>query len=147
MLDIQGDGRADLLLMNWDSPNPFRFRLQTEDHQLGPEVHFTLPPVRSYWADDLDQDHRTEVVTVSQKSGRAQVYNFNQKNAEPLSGVWQQGQLQVLPLKRTAKSLMLDGSWLIEKSRRVIHHRLSMNRSSPFAERGPPLGLAGDVEP
>lgn len=104
VLDIQGDGRADLLLVNWDSPNPFRFRLQSENQQLGPEIHFTLPPVRSYWADDLDKDQKTEVITVAQKSGRAQVYNFTQRKADLLSGVWMQGQLQVLPLKRTAKA-------------------------------------------
>src|SRR5271168_610505 len=27
-VDIDGDGRDDLLLVNWDSPSPFRFRLQ-----------------------------------------------------------------------------------------------------------------------
>jgi hypothetical protein len=44
VLDIQGDGRSDLLLVNWDSPNPFRFRLQTEDRQLSPETS-PLPPI------------------------------------------------------------------------------------------------------
>src|SRR5438128_4032798 len=53
VLDIDGDGREDLLLVNWDSPNPFRFRLQNESGQLGPEIHFSLPAIRSYWPDDL----------------------------------------------------------------------------------------------
>src|SRR5947207_1932671 len=53
VLDINGDGKDDLLLVNWDSPNPFRFRLQNAASQLGPEMHFALPPIRSYWADDL----------------------------------------------------------------------------------------------
>ena len=43
VLDIDGDGRDDLLLVNWDSPNPFRFRLQNADGELGPEIYFTLP--------------------------------------------------------------------------------------------------------
>ena len=46
VLDIQGDGRDDLMLVNWDSQNPFRFRLQNAAGRLGPEVHFTLPPIR-----------------------------------------------------------------------------------------------------
>ncbi|HKQ36905.1 MAG TPA: VCBS repeat-containing protein, partial [Verrucomicrobiae bacterium] len=56
VLDVNGDGKDDLLLVNWDSTNPFRFRLQNAAGQLGPEMHFALPAVRSYWADDLDGD-------------------------------------------------------------------------------------------
>ena len=104
VLDIDGDGREDLLLVNWDSPNPFRFRLQNESGQLGPEIHFSLPAIRSYWPDDLDGDHKTEVVTVAQKSGRAQVSAFKRKAAELLSGEFKEGQFQVLPLARTSKA-------------------------------------------
>jgi hypothetical protein len=104
VLDIQGDGREDLLLVNWDSPNPFRFRLQNAAKQLGPEIHFTLPPIRSYWADDLDRDRKTEVITIAQKSGRAQISHFTQKPADSLSGDWRQGQFRVLPLTKTTKA-------------------------------------------
>jgi hypothetical protein len=104
VLDIQGDGRDDLMLVNWDNANPFRFRLQTGAGRLGPEVHFTLPPIRSYWADDLDGDHKTEIVTIAQKSGRAQISNFVLKDAEPLLDDWKQGQFQVVPLQKTGKT-------------------------------------------
>ena len=104
VLDIQGDGREDLLLCNWDTPNPFRFRLQNSVGLLGPEIHFTLPPIRSYWADDLDGDHKTEVMTISQKSGRAQISHFAPKPAEPLSGEWHRGQFELLPLNKTSKA-------------------------------------------
>lgn len=104
VLDIQGDGRDDLLLVNWENTNPFRFRLQDDKGGLGPEIHFALPPIRSYWADDLDGDHKTEVVTVAQKSGRAQVSHFVRKDAEPLAGEWFQGQFELLPLSKTAKA-------------------------------------------
>jgi len=104
MLDLNGDGRLDLLLVNWDQANPFRFRLQNANGQLGPEVHFTLPPFRSYWADDLDSDGKTEIVTIAQKSGRAQIAHFVTRPAEPLAGAFRQGQFQLQPLTRTAKS-------------------------------------------
>jgi hypothetical protein len=104
MLDLNGDGRLDLLLVNWDQANPFRFRLQSADGQLDPEVHFTLPPFRSYWADDLDSDGKTEIVTIAQKSGRAQIAHFVTRPAEPLAGAFRQGQFQLQPLTRTAKS-------------------------------------------
>jgi hypothetical protein len=104
ILDVDGDGRQDLLLVNWDHANPFRFRLQNAAGRLGPEMHFALPPIRSYWADDLDGDKRTEIVTIAQKSGRAQIANFVRNPAEVLSGSLRRGQLQVLPLIKTTKS-------------------------------------------
>jgi hypothetical protein len=104
VLDVNGDGRDDLLLVNWESPNPFRFRLQNEAGQLGPEMHFALPPIRSYWADDLDGDSKTEVITIAQNSGRAQISNFVRKQAEPLVGGFRAGQFSVLPLIKTSKA-------------------------------------------
>ncbi len=104
VLDIQGDGRDDLMLVNWDNPNPFRFRLQNSAGLLDPEIHFTLPPIRSYWAEDLDGDHRTEIVTILQRSGRAQVANFVRKPSEALLRDWVAGQFSILPLTRTGKT-------------------------------------------
>lgn len=103
VLDLNGDGRNDLLLVNWDHANPFRFRLQQADGQFGPEVHLPLSSIRSYWADDLDGDGRTEVVTIAAKSGRAAVSNFAKHAAETLVGDQLDGQFSVLPLTRTDK--------------------------------------------
>ena len=104
VLDINGDKRDDLLLVNWESSNPFRFRLQNEAGQLGPEAHFSLPPIRSYWADDLDNDSKTEIITIAQNSGRAQISNFVRKKAELLVGGYREGQFSVLPLLKTTKA-------------------------------------------
>lgn len=104
VLDIEGDGRDDLLLVNWESPTPFRFRLQNNAGQLGPEVYFTLPPIRSYWADNLETNKNTQIVTIALNSGRAQVSEFTRKPAESLSGNFKQGQFQVLPLNKSDKS-------------------------------------------
>lgn len=104
ILDINGDGKEDLLLVNWDNTNPFRFRLQNAAGQLGPEMHFALPAIRSYWADDLDGDHKTEIVTIAQQSGRAQISNFIKKPPTKLAGDFNEGQFQVLPLNKTTKS-------------------------------------------
>jgi hypothetical protein len=104
VLDIDGDGRQDLLLVNWDNANPFRFRLQNAEGELGPEIYFSLPAIRAYIADDLEGNHKTEVVTIAQNSGRAAVSSFVQKPAEPLSGDLKQGQFQVLPLNKTTRN-------------------------------------------
>jgi hypothetical protein len=104
VLDVDGDGRDDLLLVNWEDRNPFRFRLQKEGGELGPEIYFSMPPIRSYWADNLEQNSKVQVMTIAQNSGRAQISQFTQKPAEPLAGGFFQGTFQVLPLNRTDKA-------------------------------------------
>jgi len=104
LLDIDGDGRTDLMLVNWESPNPFRFRLQNDSGRLGTEVYFTLPAIRSYWADNLEGNDKNQIITIAQNSGRAQVSEFTRKDAQDLSGAFKQGQFQVLPLNKSDKS-------------------------------------------
>ncbi len=104
VVDIDGDGRDDLLLVNWEDRNPFRFRLQKTDGQLGPELYFSSPPIRSYCADKLEPNGKTQIITIAQNSGRAQVAEFKRKPAEPLSGAFRQGQFQILPLSKTDKA-------------------------------------------
>jgi hypothetical protein len=104
VLDVDGDKRDDLLLVNWEDHNPFRFRLQKTDGELGPEMYFSMPPIRSYWADNLEANGKVQVMTIAQNSGRAQISQFARKPAEPLSGSFVQGQFQVLPLNKTDKA-------------------------------------------
>jgi len=104
VVDVDGDGRQDLLLVNWDDRNPFRFRLQKLDGQLGPEIYFPFSPIRSYWADSLEQNKKTQMVTIALNSGRAQVSEFTLKPAEPITSNFSQGQFSVLPLNRTEKA-------------------------------------------
>ena len=104
IVDIDGDGRQDLLLVNWEDKNPFRFRLQRANGQLGPENYFSFPPIRSYWADNLEGTNKTQIITIAQNSGRAQISEFVRKPAESLSGCFVKGQFQLLPLNRTDKA-------------------------------------------
>jgi hypothetical protein len=104
VLDINADGRNDLLFVNFDSPTPFRFRLQQGDGQLGPEVYFKLPPIHSYWGDYLEGNQQAYLATVTRDTGRAQIGKFTRKPAETLSGDFKQGQFQVLPLAKSDKS-------------------------------------------
>jgi hypothetical protein len=103
VIDIDGDGRSDLLLVNWESPTPFRFRLQTSTGQLGPEIYFPFDPVRSFTADNLESN-RTQIVTIAENSGRAQISEFTRKAADKLSGDFKQGQFQVLPLNKSERT-------------------------------------------
>jgi hypothetical protein len=101
IVDVDGDGRNDLLLVDWDSPTPFRFRLQNAGGQLGPEIYFKTQPMRSFWADNVETNGRTYVMTIAQTSGRAEISQFTRRPAEVLSGGFRKGQFQVLPLNKT----------------------------------------------
>src|SRR6185312_14844592 len=80
--DVNGDRKNDLLLVDWDSNTPFRFRLQNAGGQLGPEIYFKSQPVHAYTADNLQGDTNLFVVTISQNSDRAEISKFSRKPAE-----------------------------------------------------------------
>ena len=101
IVDVDGDGRNDLLLVDWDSPTPLRFRLQNTAGQLGPEIYFRAPPMRSFCADNLEGNGKNYVVTIARDSGRAEVSQFTRQPAEVLSGAFRRGQFQILPLNKT----------------------------------------------
>ena len=101
IVDVDADGKKDLLLVDFDSPTPFRFRLQNSSGQLGPEIYFKVPPIRSFDADNLGGDAKNYLVTIAQSSGRAEVSQFTRQPSEVLSGALHQGQFQVLPLNKT----------------------------------------------
>jgi hypothetical protein len=101
IVDVDGDGKNDLLLVDWESPSPFRFRLQNSAGQLGPEIYLKAPPMRSYSADNLEGNSTNYVVTISQTSGRAAVSQFTRQPAEVLSDAFRRGQFQLLPLEKT----------------------------------------------
>ncbi len=100
IVDVDGDGRNDLLLVDWDSPTPLRFRLQNTAGQLGPEIYFKTPPLRSICADNLEGGKKNYIVTIAQNSGRAEVSQFTRQPAENLSGAFRCGQFQMLPLNK-----------------------------------------------
>jgi hypothetical protein len=100
IVDVDGDGRNDLLLVDWDSPTPLRFRLQNAAGQLGPEIYFKTPPLRSFCADTLEGGAKNYIVTIAQSSGRAEVSQFTRQPAEILSGAFRRGQFQILPLNK-----------------------------------------------
>jgi hypothetical protein len=101
IVDVDGDGRNDLLLVDWDSPTPLRFRLQNAAGQLGPEMYFRAPPMRSFCMDSLEGANKNYLVTIARDSGRAQISQFTRQPAEVLSGAFRRGQFQILPLNKT----------------------------------------------
>lgn len=101
IVDVDGDGRNDLVFVDFDSPTPIRVRLQNSEGQLGPEIYFKGQPIRSFWLDNLAGDHTNYLITIVQSTGRAEVSQFTHKPAETLSGTYDKGQFQILPLNKT----------------------------------------------
>lgn len=104
LADVDGDGLNDLEFVDFDSPNPFRLRRQNADGQLAPEVYFKTPAVRAYWFDNLEGGRTNFLMSIVATTGRAEVSQFVRKPAEPLSGSFKQGQLEILPLNKSDAS-------------------------------------------
>ena len=102
--DVDGDGRQDLVFVEFDNPAPFRVRLQNSAGQLGPEIYFKTQPIRSFWLDNLAGGPTNYLMDIVQATGRAEVSQFTRKPAEMLSGTFKKGQLQILPLNKTDAS-------------------------------------------
>lgn len=99
--DVDGDGKNDLLLVDFDSPAPYRVRFQGPGGQLGPEIYFTADPIRSFTLDTLAGDTTNYVVSIVQATGRALVSQFTRKSGDLISGSFHKGQFQMLPLNKT----------------------------------------------
>jgi hypothetical protein len=98
--DMDGDGKSDLFLVDFDSPTPLRFRLQNAGGQLGPEMYFKLPPIRSFCVDTFAGGAKNYIATIAQSSGRAEISEFTRLPSEILSGALRRGQFQILPLNK-----------------------------------------------
>jgi len=101
IVDVDGDGRNDLAFVDFDTPTPFRVRLQMAGGQLGPEIYFKGQPIRAFWLDNLAGDKTNYLSTIVQATGRAEVSTLTHKPAEASSGNFKAGQFQVLPLNKT----------------------------------------------
>jgi hypothetical protein len=101
IVDVDGDGKNDLLLVDFDSATPYRFRLQIAGGQLGPEIFFKSQAIRSFTVDNLAGDKTNYFVSVVAATGRAEVSQFTRKAGEALSGSFHKGQFQILPLNKT----------------------------------------------
>ena len=104
ILDVDGDGKQDLMLVDFDSPTPYCIRLQNASGQLGPEIFFKSQPIRSFTADTLAGDRTNYIVSIVQATGRAEVSQFTRQPGEVLSGGLTNGQFQILPLSKTDAS-------------------------------------------
>ena len=101
IVDVDGDGKNDLVLVDFDSATPYRFRLQIAGGQLGPEIFFKSQAIRSFTVDNLAGDKTNYFISIVAATGRAEVSQFTRKAGDVLSGAFHKGQFQILPLNKT----------------------------------------------
>jgi len=101
IVDVNADGKDDLVFVDFDSSAPARVRLQSASGELGPEFYFTGQPIRSFWLDSLAGDRTNYLISIIQATGRAEVSQFTHKPGDTLSGAFKSGQFQILPLNKT----------------------------------------------
>ncbi len=101
IVDVDSDGKDDLVFVDFDNPSPVRVRLQKAGGQLGPEIYFKGQSIRSFWLDNLAGDRTNYLVSIVQATGRAEVSQFTHKPADALAGAFKTGQFQILPLRKT----------------------------------------------
>ena len=73
IVDMDGNGVADLALLDGGSDDPIRVRFGTEGGQHGPEERFFIEPLRAYAFGQVDGKPGSELVTIEAQSGRTRV--------------------------------------------------------------------------
>jgi hypothetical protein len=99
LIDINMDGRDDLVTLVWDDDTPIRVRFQDADGRLGQEVHLKYPKFRAFESRDLNGDGDLEWLTIAQQSGRVQVGRFSEVNRQR---DLKHRPLMMMPLLRTS---------------------------------------------
>ena len=76
LVDLDGDGGDDLVIVDGAVEDPIRVRFSTEGGKLGPEVRFALEPLRAIAYGELDGKKGSEILTIEAASGRAKVFTL-----------------------------------------------------------------------
>ena len=110
-VDLDGDGGADLVMLDNADSMPIRARFSTADGRLGPEQRFKIEPLRAYNFANMDGKPGSELLTVEMQSGRARIYAL-EEGADDES-IAKRGRLIFHPLPR---GLCAVGNWRWETS-------------------------------
>ncbi len=101
LLDLNGDGKLDLLYVKLPSEWPLRWRLGSGDGSFGREESARLAALRAWGFGDADGDGRPEIAVVRQQSGRVTLLRYGEADSQesgalPLSSI---SSVAFVPLK------------------------------------------------
>src|SRR5262245_17978854 len=76
LVDLDGGGTLDLVLVAPDEERSIRVRFGSSGGRFGPEIPLKLPPIRTATFADADGDGKAEVFAIHRTSGRVGMYAF-----------------------------------------------------------------------
>jgi FG-GAP-like repeat/FG-GAP repeat len=109
VVDMDGDGLGDLVQIAFAEPRPLRVRFQKAGGQLGPEVTFKLPSMRSLGFEDIDPKPGRELLVIQRSSGLLRSLGLARREAGGGTGI-PLGSIRVHPFdaSRGAKKRAMD---------------------------------------
>jgi hypothetical protein len=93
-VDLDGNGVADLVMLEGGENDPIRVRFATEKGKHGPEERFALDPLRAYAFGQVDNKPGVELAIIEGQSGRTRVLTLGPDDDEESS----RGRLSFYPL-------------------------------------------------
>ena len=80
--DLNGDGAADLLILDGGADHPVHVRFATQDKKLGPEQPFAVESPRAIAYGQIDGKPGVELLTIENTSGRGKVYTLDESSSD-----------------------------------------------------------------
>ena len=93
--DLDGDGGADLVILDGGNDDPVRVRFSTSGGKLGPEQRFHIEPPRAIAFAPVDDRPGSEMLLIESQSGRAKVLTLDEVDE---ADAGQHGRLIFYPL-------------------------------------------------
>ena len=86
VVDLDGDGIADLAMLDGGVDDPIRVRFGSDKGKHGPEARFFVEPLRAYTFGQVDAKAGAEVLTIENQTGRTRVLTLGTVDDEAARG-------------------------------------------------------------
>ena len=82
LVDLDGDGADDLVILDGGTDHPIHVRFATDEKKLGPEQRFQVEAPRAIAFGQIDGKGGSEILTIENQSGRGKVLTLDESAAD-----------------------------------------------------------------
>ena len=82
LLDLDGNGALDLVILDGGTDHPIHVRFATDEKKLGPEQRFQVEPPRAIAFGQIDGRGGEEILTIENQSGRGRVLTLDESTTD-----------------------------------------------------------------
>ena len=82
LLDLDGNGALDLVILDGGTDHPIHVRFATSEKKLGPEQRFQIEAPRAIAFGQMDGRGGEEILTIENQSGRGRVYTLDESTTD-----------------------------------------------------------------